>query len=329
MVPPSELCVARDQCRRCVGSRLARPRFSEGGEGAGHGLRSGVALAGRRLRHRSSHGLQAVAPVVGGLLLMGRAKAVFSFEHMDLNGDGLVDKEEYMLSAKRALDEHTAQESKAHIYSFNERLFDVADIDGDGLLSPAELRFGEMLVSLELATSLWRMEQGEEVDEVDPSFSIADTEALLAMLDTDRDLVIGSDEFRHFWQETLTDWGYDPAFLDTSELQQVMDTLFAMADVTGNGVLGLRELQYSSLLLAEFGVKDTVYMLFEGLDVDQDGRINRREVRRSAKQDIVDAKLVQHIRERFQSFDIDGNGVIDPLEAEPIASAFLQGAIEL
>lgn len=70
-------------------------------------------------------------------------------------------------------------------------------------------------------------------------------------------------------------------------------------------------------------------MLFEGLDVDQDGRINRREVRRSAKQDIVDAKLVQHIRERFQSFDIDGNGVIDPLEAEPIASAFLQGAIEL
>lgn len=33
----------------------------------------------------------------------------------------------------------------------------------------------------------------EEVDEVDPSFSIADTEALLAMLDTDGDLVIGSD----------------------------------------------------------------------------------------------------------------------------------------
>lgn len=37
----------------------------------------------------------------------------------------------------------------------------------------------------------------------------------------------------------------------------MMDTLFAMADVTGNGVLGLRELQYSSLLLAEFGVKES------------------------------------------------------------------------
>lgn len=64
-------------------------------------------------------------------------------ETLDTNGDGFVDKEEFMLCARDAVDDRgEVVRSRSALFNYAAGLYDAIDIDGNGLLSSEELKYG-------------------------------------------------------------------------------------------------------------------------------------------------------------------------------------------
>lgn len=109
-------------------------------------LFTSVALGGRTTGRWRSRGL--VQRLAGAALLLprpGAAQEGIHLEGLDANGDGFVDRVELMYVARDILDDQGAVEKRGReaVYEGFAALYEASDIDGDGVLSDAEVRRSE------------------------------------------------------------------------------------------------------------------------------------------------------------------------------------------
>jgi Ca2+-binding EF-hand superfamily protein len=181
----------------------------------------------------------------------------------------------------------------------SQRSFEVHDWNGDGRLAGNEVRIGA--------------QQNANVDEADHNPSRAErfaswTEAGFANLDHNRDRRI-----------TANEWHYDRE-------------TFLRADRNRDGALNLAEFLGSDM-------DDDRGDLFENLDVDDDGRVERAEWHASAEAfswldrnrdgvlsrlEMVGEEQATPPRDQFASLDYDGNGVLNRNEWHWSLGAFNQ-----
>jgi len=245
---------------------------------------------------------------------------------MDIDSDEVVDMEEYMLYAREAL--HRIGKPKQFrklVYESSMQIYDASDIDDDGVLSEREVDFGECL-GIELLGPI----NSEAVSSEDVGAWLqanADEAAgLLHLADEDEDGELDRQEFNVASFSVFYSRGVDLhdfegyAGYDFAELSADMSRCFAVADITGDGRLNQRELQYASFLMLRYVSQASVCTLFHDFDHNMDEVLTREEVEaRLTPEGKQTASLAAEVLESFFSLDADGDGRLDPWEAWALA----------
>jgi len=252
----------------------------------------------------------------------------------DINEDGVLDYEEFIVMFLSLLDElleiegslppepepDTKAPLKPSDYSdeqleeYFKKLFQIADKNGDGVLQPPEF---ELL----LQTSGFQFDQ-EMI------------ERMFDQVDTNHDGVIEYSEFLHMMApvargEEYEEQALNPEEYTEEELQEYFSQIFQIADANGDGVLQPEEVR-KLLDLCGFGFDDaTLSRVMAAADINNDGVIEYEEfvplmcnlINQYAEQqpDTQASKhseedLTEYFKQIFQMADQDGNGVLDPME---------------
>jgi len=237
---------------------------------------------------------------------------------MDTDGDGFVSRDEYLLGAKDAMNHDPAgadMNIRRKVYDFVAHLFDVSDVDEDGMLNAAEMEFGEHLAAMG-----WP--EDEEEDTFD--FGLRYAQWVMSKLDVDENNGIDVREFEDGWRSTFENLGWDQRRLDEPLLASMMQDIFVKADIRHDGMLELREMQFAALCITEFAVQQVVKAIFRDLDKNDDGIIGDEEVALAARGRDPEG-LVAQLHERFREFDLNGDGHLDERETRVIAGWIIRG----
>mmetsp|Transcript_41415 Transcript_41415/g.117198 ORF Transcript_41415/g.117198 Transcript_41415/m.117198 type:complete len:316 (+) Transcript_41415:3-950(+) len=269
-------------------------------------------VAGRRPR--------VTAPAsLGGLLLLAvpgsRAYLPLTFEAMDENGDDLVDRMEFMYTARDWLDTAgTRDKEERHlVYDYADKLYHLCDVDGDGVLSEHEADFAAFMAA---SMSYMAAQRGEEVKRFaaagggfDEAFSI---------IDADRDGRISMSEFWAAMEDLFEVRGMPQPSSESHEMKGWKRTTFQSADFDGDGFLDSQGLEYGGFLVHDRIVRDMTLDFIDELDTDQDGYIGWSEVSEllsRSKRRLNSAKTFgDMILEGFADADRDRSGRLDAME---------------
>eukprot|EP00429_Kryptoperidinium_foliaceum_P004773 CAMPEP_0176011938 /NCGR_PEP_ID=MMETSP0120_2-20121206/5537_1 /TAXON_ID=160619 /ORGANISM="Kryptoperidinium foliaceum, Strain CCMP 1326" /LENGTH=240 /DNA_ID=CAMNT_0017344807 /DNA_START=105 /DNA_END=827 /DNA_ORIENTATION=- len=225
-----------------------------------------------------------------------------AFSDMDFDGNGYVDKEEYMYSTRDGLDEVDRHDkaTRRAVFAWRSRLYEAADIDGDGVLSPKEVAFGQYLAS-EAFTA-----DGAD-GELDFGAGIA--REMHCAADQNGDGIVSVAEFRSAWHRSFEALAADADFATWAKV----DNFFAQADVNSDGGLSWREWQFVGFLVSDFVLMETAVALREELDLDGNGKVDDWEV----------AERLPFAVDMFDSADANGDGVLDQRELVNFTASLL------
>jgi len=246
-----------------------------------------------------------------GLLLLAvprlGAQVQMVIDTMDTNKDGVVDREEFLLASRDALDAQQALPvDRSTVYRYAESLYDACDIDGDGMLSSPELSFGQLLTY----TAGSHLRGPAEAAKHD--FGLRVSQQMLSELDKNNDAKVSKDEFYVRARQILDDQGWSPLIVEDPRFRVRIDELFAEADVTNDGFLNARELQFADILLTRVVVAEAAGAILKTLDSNSDGIVDMAEV------EAILAKspggLLEAIAFHFHKVDSDQDGLLDRKE---------------
>jgi len=248
---------------------------------------------------------------------------------MDENGDGVLDKEEFMYRTRDTLDSHSKQDKQTRVatYKYAESIYDTCDLDGDGVLNERELEFATFLSSSALQAA---REAGTSVRPDLESFVMDVAEEFMPLLDKNRDGRIDLDEFVDAAKVEFKGWGMREEGIESAEMQTLLHHTYARADVTGDGFLSAREMQYGGYLVFRLAAQTMSDSLLESLDQDGNGRIELAELNARLegvrpRPDGVRATS-EYMRDEFGRFDQNGDGGLDRGELFSITSQILSGS---
>jgi len=155
---------------------------------------------------------------------------------LDTNRDGVVDRDEYMDMAANMASDHDLPNDRLQTrwLLFHERLFLMGDIDGDRHLNERELEYIGFLAH---QASLEPPEEQSEDEDFD-DFRESEANSRFRRCDTDRDGRVSLEEFICQAERTREMLDFGPE----------LEGIYARADVTCDGALDWRELQYATFL---------------------------------------------------------------------------------
>jgi len=247
------------------------------------------------------------------------------FREMDENADGIVDREEFMLSTRDELDAAGKEdkEMRKMAFRFAGSLYDICDIDEDGVLQPLELDYCNLVYESAASTSA---RKGKHLAE----FVMSDVaaKALLQHVDTDADGSADFDEFVAAARTDLDAWGWQDHDPHETGMNKLLDQMFGMADIDGDGVLTARELHFAGALVSGYVMHEFARTLLHDLDKNSDGRVEWDEVveslRNSTPKSGQHKTLKEHIRDEFFQADLDGDLTLDAQELYFLSSGVLR-----
>jgi len=317
-----------------IAGAIARRERLVHGEGAPQGARH-RAIARARNPWRSGAALWsmaalAVAPAAA------REEFQLPFHEMDDDRNGLVDKEEYMLSLRDMLDKaghERGSTARKFIYRLGEQLYDACDLDADDMLNANEVEFCEYVAETELhVLSGEEMPSRSAVDTVHGELGLDGAQMLLKDIDFNGDGWIDKSEWDQVFRSSITTFsplgrGELEKMLADPKVAQEMDRLFAKADGNGDGKLGAREVQFGAFLISGFHVQGLVDALFE-MDADGNGEIHKSEIRSliSTLKRPTGASLPEKLLRVFAHVDSDADQCLNRDELESAAAMILMGA---
>mmetsp|Transcript_122393 Transcript_122393/g.341468 ORF Transcript_122393/g.341468 Transcript_122393/m.341468 type:complete len:257 (+) Transcript_122393:2-772(+) len=249
---------------------------------------------------------------------------------MDPDGDGRVDRQEFMLASRDILDANGQDDEafRSFVYRLVGALYDVADMDDDGVLVPSEVEFAELLIK----SRSQMMHDGQGSDsELDQEFGGAGATRMLQQLDTNADYKVEVDEFALAFRVAMRRYGAWPdAVFDTPSVREALQATFARADVGGDGALNARELQFAMFLVNKFAVGEMTTDIMDFVDVNRDGRLSHEEAVQAvegARQQMTRrparAVIAEVLLDAFSFADTDGDGLLDIEEAGLVAEYLL------
>mmetsp|Transcript_124456 Transcript_124456/g.359854 ORF Transcript_124456/g.359854 Transcript_124456/m.359854 type:complete len:422 (-) Transcript_124456:82-1347(-) len=162
---------------------------------------------------------------------------------------------------------------------------------------------------------------------------------LLESMDTNEDGKLDREEYDKAMNDASAEWGWHD-YRNDPEILEWADSIFARADVTGDGNLDLREVHYAGRLIDKDLDKGIFYQkaisaeIFRLLDTDGDGKLDTKELDAAleeAEKDTVDddpesqevaeleeeevedegPSILERIRERFDEGDENSDGSLD------------------
>mmetsp|Transcript_93002 Transcript_93002/g.259992 ORF Transcript_93002/g.259992 Transcript_93002/m.259992 type:complete len:273 (-) Transcript_93002:60-878(-) len=240
------------------------------------------------------------ALLLGGAAAQGLPGALH-FQALDTNEDGSVDRMELMYGIRDILDGIGADKaSRDEVYREASDLYHIADLDGDGVLGNAEVEYAQLCLTM-------------------PSeFSTSGAHAVHKSLDLDGDGFVNRSEFAEFLFQSA------PA----GRAEKMLEDVFPRADVNGDGVLSWPECHFGLLLFVDFTRWGAVAVMFQGLDMNQDGKLSRQEVEQvmeESRDPEAELEMCRQILEGFGAADADGDGYLDRNEVKWLADRMLGG----
>lgn len=232
-------------------------------------------------------------------------------DSLDTNGDGVVDKEEFMLGSRDMLDADSEEDKtrRKSVYRHAAALYDACDVDGDGVLNDRELELGEYLSAI--FGGEIRPDDAEFVND----FKLGIAEKMLAEVDDNGDRLVDIAEFLAFARRCFADHGWEPALVEDTLPNGRLNAIFEKADITSDGVLCARELQFAAIMLDHFLAYETGSAIYKLLDANSDGRVDRSEVEALRKtKRRGEPSRVDLIHKSFEEGDVDGDGSLDEKE---------------
>lgn len=259
------------------------------------------------------------------------------YRMFDTNADGTVDRAEYIAFAQKALDERQAADVvQKSIRDFYNRLFTTADVDGDGVMSPGEFEYGELLHTFAAKARLKNDADPEEMPE--DEFNMRFSEAALKEADNNGDGVIDRGEYDAAMRLTLSAWGLD-RYLDHPEVTGWLDEMFAKGDLTGDGLMNVKEVQFTAfsaddvLSSGKFYAKRWAASWMDEHDTNKNGKIEPGEVSKfdegdaegggAEEEDHISRMFTDSIRERMSSSGGDADEAMDAAQVAEHVAAFI------
>lgn len=248
------------------------------------------------------------------------------FKLIDTNGDGFVDRVEYMYGARETMDDRSVKDKpyRDSIYNYMSEVYDNSDMDGDGVLSEREVLFGQYLSAAEqraAGTGVAVSARGGH------DFGARDAKRGHKKADTDGDGKVDVSEFGQVWAGGYPRSLADRAADDLEDLSDAVKRLAGEADIDGDGGLTWQEFRFATFLVTSHVAQEAAKALISDLDLDGDGKIARQELiegiamMRESKSPRLGA--ARQVRNNFFNVDFDDNGVLDKFEAFSAAKHLL------
>lgn len=299
----------------------------------GCAIRQEVPLStdGQRLDHASKARSRRVLPFLASLLnsVGGRAEEKElsdMFTRTDTNGDGFVDRMEYMYGARDSMDD-TGMNDKPHrdsIYDYLSQIYERADMDSDGVLCERELLVGQYLSAEEnhAAKTGYAPSARGGFD-----FGTRAAKRGHKKADADSDGKVDVSEFGQVWAG-----GYPPFLANRvvdgmEDFSDAVNRLAGEADIDEDGGLTWEEFRYATYLVTSHVAQEVAKALISDLDRDGDGSIAKKEVSesiammRESKSPILGA--ARQVRNNFLASDFDSEGLLDKFEVVAVAKRLL------
>lgn len=252
------------------------------------------------------------------------AGQMLSFDMMDENHDGSLDKEEFMISTRDALDSEGRdnKDFRKAVYSFAEELYDICDVDNDGVLSELEYEYGRHLAVAGMSAAHHHQAQlGHRY------FSDQQAMALLRAMDSSGDGVVDENEFQDGCRHALRSLHWLHPNFDSAFVEDWAAAIFSIADITSDASLSAHEVQYGTLLMNMYVLEELSGIVRRDLDANSDGRLDRHEltfgVESSKLKTQLGRSLRQQLHDGFDSADIDADGSLDDEEISGLVGAVL------
>lgn len=271
-------------------------------------------------RHRPARrGRRRLAP----LLLLGArraaAQAPLSFWTLDEDGDGVVNKMEFMLATRDMLDASNEEKSVRNlVYSHAESLYVTCDVDGDGVLDETELAYARYL-----ATAAVHVAEREGRSFAAYDFEEDGSGDMLRDCDLDGDGWVNEHEFEVNARLDLELWGWEPKHFDVPSVREWLHGRFLKADLNADGLLDARELQFACFLVRAHRSAVLSRRVLQTLDRNLDGKFGFGELtavvmESRGRPPSLRKSLLDHIVADFWPSDLDGDGALDLVELQEL-----------
>jgi len=267
-----------------------------------------------------------------GLTAVGaQAQIAMDIASLDENGDGVVNKEEFMYCVRDTLLDRPEQTkaSRKYAYLYAERLYEASDVDGDGVLSEREVEYGKYMSKVASHVAMQIPEDVPSLEEVtDKVFGDSVAKAILLKADADGDGRVDMDEFLEAAGREMMGWGITRSSVNDPQVQEGFRTCFQRADMDNDTYLSAREAHFASFLTYHMTVFELTNSMMSMLDLDGDGKVQWLEVAEAPLTMVVgeDGGLRRFIHDMFSEVDADGDSCLDLHELQMVGARVL-GAI--
>lgn len=234
-----------------------------------------------------------------------------------------------MLTARDTLNKESIPDRgfRREMYNLIGVVYDCVDLDQDGVLNKQEVEFADFVGNM-VSSAIANPTEALPDTYDDTVFGGDKTMKTMQVIDLDGDGKISLNEFMHLAEGSIKGWGQ--AMSTKPNFAKGVEELFTKGDVSGDGALGLRELQYATFLLSEFLLTQTSLSLFEELDTDDNGRIQWSELetaletsrQRNANSRVV--TVVDIIGSLFHGYDSNKDGALDQEETFKLVESMIR-----